>query len=131
MLRAYLVQRCRASADFSLRLAWLLGAYGSVEVNSGRRSRGAKFRAQLLTPPKSPPTPRPSLHHHRTRSDASALRTLPLSIPPAPPPALGDLLSGRAFDCGCPSPSTCHCLQPQLHFIGMYSLLSLCDHFII
>ncbi|XP_077284386.1 phosphatidylinositol 4-kinase beta fwd [Arctopsyche grandis] len=118
VLRTYLVQRCRASADFSLKLAWLLGAYGAVDMSGGRRNRGAKLRAQLLTPPRTPPTPRPS-QHHRTRSDASALKTPPLTLPgpPAGPPALGDLLSGRAFDCGCPSPSSCHCLQPQLHFI--------------
>lgn len=122
MLRPYLKQRCRGSADFSLRLAWLLGAYGAVDGN-GKRSRGARLRAQLLEPPKTPPTPRPVLHHHRSRSDASALRAPPLPPVPAPPLALGDLLSGRAFDCGCPSPSNCQCLQPQLHFIGKYRVV--------
>lgn len=114
VLRPYLVQRCRQSADFSVRLAWLLAAFGGdAGANGRRRSRAARLREEILAEKMRPAVRR---GHQRSQSDASALRA------PAAGRHLGDLASGRAFDSGCACGEPCHCgaprLEPQLRFVG-------------
>lgn len=109
MLRPYFVHRCKRGADFSLRLAWLLSALGGDD----EKSRAAKLRRSILRE-----EIRPTLRrgHHRSQSDASALRGHPAAAR-----HLGDLTSGRAFDNGCLCSAECQCgaprISPQTHFI--------------
>ncbi|KAL0275299.1 UNVERIFIED_CONTAM: hypothetical protein PYX00_003194 [Menopon gallinae] len=50
VIHPYLVHRCRASADFSLKCAWLLDAYSSdAQVPSKRKSNGTKLRNLILS----------------------------------------------------------------------------------
>jgi hypothetical protein len=51
VLHPYIVHRCRKSADFSLRCAWLLEAYGSEAggSNGKRKSHGVKLRNLILS----------------------------------------------------------------------------------
>ncbi|CAH2991897.1 unnamed protein product [Chilo suppressalis] len=126
VLRPYLVHRCKRSADFSLRLAWLLTAFeGEV-----KRSKALKLRDSILADEIRPSAAGAGAGaglgagavgarrgHHRSQSDASALRA------PAPSARhLGDLASGRAFDNGCLCAEHCVCgaprLTPQIQFIN-------------
>ncbi|XP_047510662.1 phosphatidylinositol 4-kinase beta isoform X1 [Pieris napi] len=102
LLRPYLVHRCKQSADFSLRLAWLLTAFGG----DVKRSRATKLRDSILAEEIRPAARR---GHHRSQSDASALR---LATPSGR--HLGDLASGRAFDNGCLCGEQCSCGAPRL-----------------
>ncbi|CAK1546219.1 unnamed protein product [Leptosia nina] len=102
VLRPYLVYRCKQSADFSLRLAWLLTAFGG----DVKRSRATKLRDSILAEEIRPAARR---GHHRSQSDASALR---LATPSGR--HLGDLASGRAFDNGCLCGEQCSCGAPRL-----------------
>ncbi|XP_038222857.1 phosphatidylinositol 4-kinase beta-like isoform X1 [Zerene cesonia] len=102
VLRPYLVHRCKQSADFSLRLAWLLTAFGG----DAKRSRATKLRDSILAEEIRPAARR---GHHRAHSDASALR---LATPSGR--HLGDLASGRAFDSGCLCGEQCSCGAPRL-----------------
>ncbi|XP_072939577.1 phosphatidylinositol 4-kinase beta isoform X2 [Epargyreus clarus] len=110
VLRPYLVYRCKQSAEFSLRLAWLLTAFGG----DGKRSKAAKLRASILGEEIRPAARR---GHIRSQSDASGLR---LVTPPGR--HLGDLASGRAFDSGCRCGEQCSCgaprLAPQTQFLN-------------
>ncbi|XP_041971230.1 phosphatidylinositol 4-kinase beta isoform X2 [Aricia agestis] len=110
VLRPYLVYRCKQSAEFSLRLAWLLTAFSG----DAKRSRATKLRDSILAEEIRPATKR---GHHRSQSDASALR---LATPTGR--HLGDLASGRAFDNGCLCAEQCSCgaprLAPQTHFLA-------------
>ncbi|XP_033112529.1 phosphatidylinositol 4-kinase beta-like [Anneissia japonica] len=122
-MHPYLVSRCKASIDFSLETAWLLGAYLDPNLVSKKHSRATKLRKQILSeelrskhsiringflkngmtsvdsPMKKPMT------HTRSRSDASLAMTCSLAkyaIPTSKSElALGDLSSGRAFCNGC------------------------------
>ncbi|KAG6459797.1 hypothetical protein O3G_MSEX011609 [Manduca sexta] len=109
VLRPYLVHRCKQSAEFSLRLAWLLTAFGG----DTKRSKAMKLRDSILAEEIRPAARR---GHHRSQSDASALR---LATPSAR--HLGDLASGRAFDNGCVCGEQCSCgaprLGPQIQFL--------------
>lgn len=102
VLKPYLVFRCKQSAEFSLRLAWLLTAFGG----DAKRSKAMKFRDSILAEEIRPAARR---GHHRSQSDASALRV-------ATPSGrhLGDLASGRAFDSGCLCGEQCSCGAPRL-----------------
>ncbi|XP_075971834.1 phosphatidylinositol 4-kinase beta fwd isoform X2 [Anticarsia gemmatalis] len=109
VLRPYMVYRCKQSAEFSLRLAWLLTAFGG----DTKRSRATKLRDSILAEEIRPAARR---GHHRSQSDASALR---LATPSGR--HLGDLASGRAFDNGCLCGEQCSCgaprLAPQIQFL--------------
>ncbi|XP_013138968.1 PREDICTED: phosphatidylinositol 4-kinase beta isoform X1 [Papilio polytes] len=102
VLRPYLVHRCKQSAEFSLRLAWLLTAFGG----DSKRSKAAKLRDSILAEEIRPAARR---GHHRSQSDASALR---ITTPSGR--HLGDLASGRAFDNGCLCGEQCSCGAPRL-----------------
>ncbi|VVC99326.1 unnamed protein product [Leptidea sinapis] len=102
VLRPYLVFRCKQSADFSLRLAWMLTAFGG----DAKRSRAKKFRDSILAEEIRPAARR---GHHRSQSDASALRLVAPSSR-----HLGDLASGRAFDNGCVCGEQCSCGAPRV-----------------
>lgn len=102
VLKPYLVHRCKQSAEFSLRLAWLLTAFGG----DAKRSRATKLRDSILAEEIRPAARR---GHHRSQSDASALR---LATPSGR--HLGDLASGRAFDNGCLCGEQCSCGAPRL-----------------
>ncbi|XP_073943275.1 phosphatidylinositol 4-kinase beta fwd isoform X2 [Choristoneura fumiferana] len=110
VLKPYLVFRCKQSAEFSLRLAWLLTAFGG----DAKRSKAMKFRDSILGEEIRPAARR---GHHRSQSDASALR---LAAPSGR--HLGDLASGRAFDSGCLCGEQCSCgaprLAPQTQFLN-------------
>ncbi|XP_061710928.1 phosphatidylinositol 4-kinase beta isoform X2 [Cydia pomonella] len=110
VLKPYLVFRCKQSAEFSLRLAWLLTAFGG----DAKRSKAMKFRDSILAEEIRPAARR---GHHRSQSDASALR---LATPSGR--HLGDLASGRAFDSGCLCGEQCSCgaprLAPQTQFLN-------------
>jgi len=48
--RCVQVHRCRQSISFSLRCAWLLGAYSSdMHISTQRHSRGTKLRKLILS----------------------------------------------------------------------------------
>lgn len=117
VLRPYLVHRCKQSAEFSLRLAWLLTAYSG----DMKRSKATKLRDSILAEEIRPAARR---GHHRSQSDASALR---LATPTGR--HLGDLASGRAFDSGCVCGEQCSCgaprLAPQTQVIDSIFYLSL------
>ncbi|KAK6626780.1 hypothetical protein RUM44_009257 [Polyplax serrata] len=50
VIHPYLVHRCRKSADFSLKCAWLLDAYSSdAQVPSKKKSNGTKLRNLILS----------------------------------------------------------------------------------
>lgn len=50
VIHPYLVHRCRQSADFSLKCAWLLDAYSSdAQVPSKKKSNGTKLRNLILS----------------------------------------------------------------------------------
>ncbi|XP_076277493.1 phosphatidylinositol 4-kinase beta fwd isoform X1 [Lasioglossum baleicum] len=130
VLYPYLVHRCRQSADFSLKCAWLLDAYSSdAHLPSKKKSHGTKLKNLILSDELRPkgnenrkhrvaglqtPTP-PSLTtmqsitspnkktHQRSQSDATGLfQTLRRSHSGTiNKVSLGDLSSGRAFDNGC------------------------------
>ncbi|KAM3967380.1 phosphatidylinositol 4-kinase beta fwd isoform 2-T2 [Aphomia sociella] len=110
VLRPYLVYRCKQSAEFSLRLAWLLTAFNG----DTKRSKATKLRDSILAEEIRPAARR---GHHRSQSDASALR---LAMPSGR--HLGDLASGRAFDNGCLCGEQCSCgaprLAPQTQFLS-------------
>ncbi|KAL2733850.1 phosphatidylinositol 4-kinase beta [Vespula squamosa] len=130
VLYPYLVHRCRQSADFSLKCAWLLDAYSSdAHLPSKKKSHGTKLknlilsdelrpkgnltrkqRSSALQVPASPPLPltqnvmSPNKKtHQRSQSDATGLfQTLRRSHSGTiNKVSLGDLSSGRAFDNGC------------------------------
>ncbi|XP_071955463.1 phosphatidylinositol 4-kinase beta-like [Antedon mediterranea] len=123
-MHPYIVSRCKASIDFSLETAWLLGAYLDRNLVSKKHSRATKLRRLILSeelrskhsksngflkfgfnqlvnsPVKKPMT------HSRSRSDASfidkACNFAKLSGPVGESDlTLGDLSSGRAFCNGC------------------------------
>ncbi|XP_043784746.1 phosphatidylinositol 4-kinase beta [Apis laboriosa] len=129
VLYPYLVHRCRQSADFSLKCAWLLDAYSSdAHLPSKKKSHGTKLKNLILSDELRPKgnenkkrvtglqTPAPlsltpmqnitspnKKTHQRSQSDASGLfQTLRRSHSGTiNKVSLGDLSSGRAFDNGC------------------------------
>ncbi|XP_046990426.1 phosphatidylinositol 4-kinase beta isoform X1 [Schistocerca americana] len=135
VIHPYLIHRCRKSADFSLKCAWLLDAYSSdAHLPSKKKSHGTKLRNHILSdelrprghqqhkpdqpttvpPPPPPPLPLPlsvaKKTHQRSRSDATGLFQSckrMLSSGSTNKVSLGDLASGRAFDNGCTCFDTC------------------------
>lgn len=137
VLYPYLVHRCRQSADFSLKCAWLLDAYSSdAHLPSKKKSHGTKLKNLILSDelrPKGnagwrkhrasglqvpPPPPLPSAQcvtspnkktHQRSQSDATGLfQSLRRSHSGLiNKVSLGDLSSGRAFDNGCTCFDSC------------------------
>ncbi|KAJ8322111.1 hypothetical protein KUTeg_000582 [Tegillarca granosa] len=129
-LHPYLINRCRQDVEFSVRAAWLLGAYSSdVLKPSWKNSQGVKLKNMILQEELRPPKPKPpnvpspvqlpslppqivtspsgkQRTHHRSRSDATGiyLKGSQSSSNLQEPVASGDLSTGRAFDSGC----TCH-----------------------
>ncbi|KAG5345347.1 PI4KB kinase, partial [Acromyrmex heyeri] len=130
VLYPYLVHRCRQSADFSLKCAWLLDAYSSdAHLPSKKKSHGTKLKNLILSDELRPkgnegrkqrvaglqvpaPSPLPSTQtltspnkktHQRSQSDATGLfQTIRRSHSGIiNKVSLGDLSSGRAFDNGC------------------------------
>ncbi|XP_054002109.1 phosphatidylinositol 4-kinase beta [Hylaeus anthracinus] len=130
VLYPYLVHRCRQSADFSLKCAWLLDAYSSdAHLPSKKKSHGTKLKNLILSDELRPKgnenkkqrvaglqAPLPALlttvlsvtspnkkTHQRSQSDATGLfQTLRRSHSGTiNKVSLGDLSSGRAFDNGC------------------------------
>ncbi|OAD59503.1 Phosphatidylinositol 4-kinase beta [Eufriesea mexicana] len=129
VLYPYLVHRCRQSADFSLKCAWLLDAYSSdAHLPSKKKSHGTKLKNLILSDELRPKgnenkkrivglqTSTPPLltsmqnitspnkkTHQRSQSDATGLfQTLRRSHSGTiNKVSLGDLSSGRAFDNGC------------------------------
>ncbi|XP_045900878.1 phosphatidylinositol 4-kinase beta [Micropterus dolomieu] len=58
-IKPYVVHRCRQSISFSLRCAWLLGAYSSdMHISTQRHSRGTKLRKLILSDELKPSGPR-------------------------------------------------------------------------
>ncbi|GBP85783.1 Phosphatidylinositol 4-kinase beta [Eumeta japonica] len=111
VLEPYLVHRCRHSADFSLRLVWLLRAF----AGEAKKSRAARLRDSILAETVRPATGT-RRGHQRSQSDASALRSAGVGAAGATR-HLGDLASGRAFDNGCLCPTGgdhCSCGAPRL-----------------
>ncbi|XP_044737801.1 phosphatidylinositol 4-kinase beta isoform X2 [Chrysoperla carnea] len=110
-IHPYLVHRCRQSADFSLKCAWLLGAYSSdASLPSKQKSYGTKLKKLILSDELRPRGQKPSLPsiavtipsipvpppmptnptaipatlrktHHRSQSDASALIRCTTAVP--------------------------------------------------
>lgn len=115
VLKPYLIHRCKQSTEFSLRLVWLLTAFGGDSTTS----KAMKLRESILAEKIRPAAKR---GHHRTQSDASALR---VSTPPWK--YLGDLTSGRAFDNGCVCGEQCSCDAPRLapHLEFMLALMNI------
>ncbi|XP_015606291.1 phosphatidylinositol 4-kinase beta isoform X2 [Cephus cinctus] len=137
VLYPYLVHRCRQSADFSLKCAWLLDAYSSdAHLPSKKKSHGTKLKNLILSDELRPkaneamrkqrvtglhvptPPPLPSTQiatspnkktHQRSQSDATGLfQTLRRSHSGLiSKVSLGDLSSGRAFDNGCTCFDSC------------------------
>ncbi|XP_076162657.1 phosphatidylinositol 4-kinase beta fwd [Ptiloglossa arizonensis] len=130
VLYPYLVHRCRQSADFSLKCAWLLDAYSSdAHLPSKKKSHGTKLKNLILSDELRPkgienkkqritglqipaPTSLTTVQsvtspnkktHQRSQSDATGLfQTLRRSHSGTiNKVSLGDLSSGRAFDNGC------------------------------
>ncbi|CAI5661431.1 unnamed protein product [Oreochromis niloticus] len=78
-IKPYVVHRCRQSISFSLRCAWLLGAYSSdMHISTQRHSRGTKLRKLILSDELKPAGP-------RVRRDPLALTP----FCPAAPPTVG------------------------------------------
>lgn len=128
----FVICRCRQSADFSLKCAWLLGAYSSdAALPSKKKSHGTKLKNLILsdelrpkdqklltsTSPSEKHLNPPKKTHQRSQSDATGLLQLqlqqgvqkalrPISAQPSKL-SLGDLSSGRAFDNGCVCFETC------------------------
>ncbi|XP_077950372.1 phosphatidylinositol 4-kinase beta isoform X2 [Gasterosteus aculeatus] len=77
-IKPYVVHRCRQSISFSLRCAWLLGAYSSdMHISTQRHSRGTKLRKLILSDELKPAG-------SRARRDPLALTTFsPLAAPGA------------------------------------------------
>ncbi|GLV43937.1 four wheel drive [Carabus blaptoides fortunei] len=128
-IHPYLVYRCRQSADFSLKCAWLLSAYSSdAALPCKKKSHGTKLKNLILSDELRPKDqkitspsekhlvpPPPSLSkktHQRSQSDATGLlqqcaqkaagaAVRPLVALTSSKLCLGDLSSGRAFDNGC------------------------------
>ncbi|XP_014779200.1 phosphatidylinositol 4-kinase beta isoform X2 [Octopus bimaculoides] len=128
-IHPYLVQRCRSSVEFSIRAAWLLGAYSAdVLKPTWKNSQGVKLKNMILNEelrplrqksPSTLPSPTQQQHqtpcpptspnsvkktHHRSRSDATGSSIRHSMTLPNMPLLAGDLTSGRAFESGC----TCH-----------------------
>lgn len=99
VIHPYLVHRCRDSADFSLKCAWLLDAYSSdAQVPSKRKSNGTKLRNLILSDnlrPKESDTPAVVKRPSRTSTDVKIFNTdeKTTSVPPPPPPPLPSLLT--------------------------------------
>ncbi|XP_052000343.1 phosphatidylinositol 4-kinase beta-like isoform X2 [Xyrauchen texanus] len=84
-IKPYVVHRCRQSINFSLRCAWLLGAYSSdMHISTQRHSRGTKLRKLILSDelkpssqrirrevPQPPPSCPPPFHHGQGMSEHS------------------------------------------------------------
>ncbi|XP_012266623.2 phosphatidylinositol 4-kinase beta [Athalia rosae] len=137
VIHPYLVHRCRKSADFSLKCAWLLDAYSSdAHLPSKKKSHGTKLKNLILSDELRPkenesnrrqricgqqvplPPPLPSIQfitspnkktHQRSQSDATGLfQALRRSHSGlVNKVSLGDLSSGRAFDNGCTCFDSC------------------------
>lgn len=72
VIHPYLVHRCRLSADFSLKCAWLLDAYSSdAQVPSKKKSNGTKLRNLILSD-QLRPKDNDSQIAHRKQSKGSA-----------------------------------------------------------
>ncbi|KAG4077487.1 hypothetical protein HA402_002914 [Bradysia odoriphaga] len=108
VLDAYLVYRCRRSADFSLKCCYLLDAYNYKIESINLRKTHLHLMKELYPKPQrnqgivemSPV----KKTHHRSQSDATGLFNGSLSIKLQPASnrlCLGDLSTGRAFDNGC------------------------------
>lgn len=108
VLDAYLVYRCRRSADFSLKCCYLLDAYNYKIESINLRKTHLHLMKELYPKPQrnhgivdmSPV----KKTHHRSQSDATGLFNGSLSIKLQQTPirlCLGDLSTGRAFDNGC------------------------------
>lgn len=110
VLDAYLVYRCRRSADFSLKCCYLLDAYNYKIESINLRKTHLHLMKELYPKPQrnqgiAEMSPIKKTHH-RSQSDAtglfngslslnSKLQQTPLRL------CLGDLSTGRAFDNGC------------------------------
>lgn len=108
VLDAYLVYRCRRSADFSLKCCYLLDAYNYKIESINLRKTHLHLMKELYPKPQQnqgivemSPVKKT---HHRSQSDATGLFNGSLSIKLQQTPTrlcLGDLSTGRAFDNGC------------------------------
>ncbi|XP_066581456.1 phosphatidylinositol 4-kinase beta [Prorops nasuta] len=136
VLRPYLIHRCKQSADFSLKCAWLLEAYSSdVPSTSKKRSIGTNFKELILSdelrpkgseikkqrsndlqvPVALPPNSVQNISspnkkaHHRSQSDATGLfqSSRYTHSGTINKVSLGNLSSGRAFDNGCTCFDSC------------------------
>ncbi|XP_034230043.1 phosphatidylinositol 4-kinase beta [Thrips palmi] len=80
VIHPYLVHRCRQSADFSLKCAWLLEAYCSdAPVPSKKKSHGTKLKSAILADQY-----RPNAQERRSRPSVVDATQVPLP-PPLPP----------------------------------------------
>nr|CAD7258898.1 unnamed protein product [Timema shepardi] len=121
VIHPYLVYRCRKSADFSLKCAWLLDAYSSdAHLPSKKKSHGTKLKNLILSdelrPKDSEASRRSRVSATGPPPDYTKLKEMSPSPTHAAPcncrnsnnkVSLGDLNSGRAFDNGCTCFDTC------------------------
>lgn len=88
VIHPYLVHRCRQSADFSLKCAWLLEAYCSdAPVPSKKKSHGTKLKSAILADQY-----RPNAQERRSRPSIVDPSHVPLP-PPLPPMCLSNVAS--------------------------------------
>ncbi|KAJ1522314.1 hypothetical protein ONE63_002611 [Megalurothrips usitatus] len=84
VIHPYLVHRCRQSADFSLKCAWLLEAYCSdAPVPSKKKSHGTKLKSAILS---DQYRPNPQERRSRPSVVGSVLDSSQVPLPPPLPP---------------------------------------------
>lgn len=100
VIHPYLVHRCRKSADFSLKCAWLLDAYSSdAHLLSKKKSHGTKLKNLILSDELRPKETDSTLTRRSRVSTGGpapdclkmkelASPTVPSGPPPPPPPPL-------------------------------------------
>ncbi|RZF43432.1 hypothetical protein LSTR_LSTR001693 [Laodelphax striatellus] len=88
VIHPYLVNRCRQSADFSLKCSWLLDAYSSdAALPSKKKSHGTKLKNLILSDelrPKEKETIRRTLGKLKELNGPPVSGNLPLPVPLSP-----------------------------------------------
>lgn len=100
VIHPYLVHRCRESADFSLKCAWLLDAYSSdAQVPSKRKSNGTKLKNLILSDQLRPRESESQVVVRKPSKMNGEVKFLTvdhkqtLQPPPPPPPPLPSFLT--------------------------------------
>lgn len=130
VIHPYLIHRCRKSADFSLKCAWLLDAYSAdALLPSKKKPIGIKLRNLILSDELRPrnykmttslnvTTDKPPFcikkTHQRSQSETSAIVQGSKKNSSSTKLSLGDLSSGKAFDNGCLCFESCQSIVNDL-----------------